>query len=367
MVFSAVVLFGMTVGCGTPGAPMPPSLDLPKPVEDLRASRRGDVVTLSWTLPQQTTDQTAVKKFGVTRVCRVLSQERITSCVPAIEVPAPATEITRQNAAKEQKQTITAKDTVSTEAQAPDAFAVYAVEVQNARGRSAGLSNQVKVPLAPISQPQSLPEPQVLSDAIVFEASIILSSLEPGQEKFRLNRQEKGSGQQVAVAEVPRATSGSTGGTISIELRDGTFEWEKTYEYSVTVVATGKLSGGKEAEFESDPSPTVTVTPHDVFAPAKPTGLQAVYSGVLEGGGNFIDLTWNANIERDLAGYNVYRREEQQPASTATKINPTLLVTPSFRDQNIQRGTTYVYSVSAVDVRNNESERSTETSEFVPK
>ena len=346
---------------------MPPSLDLPKPVEDLRASRRGDVVTLSWTLPQETTDQTAVKKFGVTRVCRVLNQERITSCVPTIEVPAPATEKTRQGAAKEEKQTITAKDTVSTEEQVPDGFATYAVEVQNARGRSAGLSNQVKVPLAPISQPQSLPEPQVVSDAIVFEASITLSSLEPDQEKFRLNRQEKGSGQQVAVAEIRRPQSGTAGETVSVELRDETFEWEKTYEYSVTVVATEKLSGGKEAEFESDPSPTVTVVPHDVFAPAKPTGLQAVYSGVLQGGGNFIDLTWNANTERDLAGYNVYRREEQQPASTAAKINPTLLVTPSFRDQNIQRGTTYVYSVSAVDARHNESERSAEASEFVPK
>src|SRR5215469_16677949 len=134
MVFGAVVLLGMTVGCGTPGAPMPPSLDLPKPVEDLRASRRGDVVTLSWTLPQQTTDQTAVKKPGETRVCRVLNQERITSCVPAIEVPAHAAEKTTRNAAKEEKQTVTAKDTVSAEAGALDAFAVYAVEVQNTRG-----------------------------------------------------------------------------------------------------------------------------------------------------------------------------------------------------------------------------------------
>ncbi|HEX7959315.1 MAG TPA: fibronectin type III domain-containing protein [Terriglobales bacterium] len=367
MVLGAGVLLGVGVGCGTPGAPMPPSLDLPRPVEDLQASRRGDVVTLSWTLPQETTDQTAVKKIGKTRVCRVINQEHMGGCVPVIEVPPPAGAKTGQGGAQEEKQVITARDTVPPEAKAPDGFAVYAVEVQNGRGRSAGLSNQVKVPLAPISQPESLSEARVLADAVVLQAKITLSSLDASQERFRLNRQEKGSGQQVTASEIPRPTVGAPGEAISLELRDESFEWEKAYDYTVTVIATEKLSGGKSAQFESDPTAVVTLTPHDVFAPAKPEGLQAVYSGILQGGGNFIDLTWNANSERDLAGYNVYRREAQVPASAATKMNSNLLITPSFRDQNIQKGTTYIYSVSAVDVRNNESERSGETSEFVPK
>ena len=34
-------------GCGTVGAPQPPSLHLPEPVRDLRASRKGDKVTLT--------------------------------------------------------------------------------------------------------------------------------------------------------------------------------------------------------------------------------------------------------------------------------------------------------------------------------
>lgn len=367
MLLSAGVLLGVSVACGTPGVPMPPSLDLPKTVEDLQASRRGDVVTLSWTLPQETTDQTAIKKIGVTRVCRVINQERMSSCVPVLEVPPSATEKTKQATGKEEKQLISARDNVPQQAKEPGTFAVYAVEVQNARGRSAGLSNQVTVPLAPISQARSLSEAHVLADAVVFEASISLSSLKPGQERFRLNRQDKKSGQQVAVSEIPRPDSAVSGESISINLRDETFEWEKTYDYSVTVIATEKLPAGKDAQFESDPSPTVTVTPHDVFPPNTPTGLQAVYSGVLQGGGNFIDLTWNANTERDLAGYNVYRREGQQASSAATKINSSPLTTPSFRDQDIRRGVTYIYSVSALDVRNNESERSVETTEFVPK
>src|SRR5438067_6341996 len=275
MVLSAGVLLGMITSCGTPGAPMPPSLDLPKPVEALQGSRRGDVITLSWTLPQQTTDQTAVRKVGVTRVCRLLNEEHMRSCVPVIEVPSPPVEKTKQAAAKEEKQIITTRDTVPSGAKGPHAFAVYAVEVQNARGRSAGLSNQVRVPLAPISEPQSLSEAHVLPDGVVFEAGITLSSLTAIQERFRLSRQDKGSGQRITVSEVPRPKSAVPGQTILVEFRDESFEWEKAYEYSLAVITTETLSGGKQAEFESEPTPIVAVTPYDIFSPAKPTGVRA--------------------------------------------------------------------------------------------
>jgi hypothetical protein len=43
-----------------------------------------------------------------------------------------------------------------------------------------------------------------------------------------------------------------------------------------------------------------------------------------------------------------------------------LVKTPAFRDMNVESGKTYVYSISAVDVRGNESARSPEASEAVP-
>ena len=364
---SVAVLLVATSGCGTPGAPMPPSLDLPKPVEDLQVSRRGDVVTLSWTLPHETTDETTIRKLGVTKVCRRINQERTDGCVAVLEVQPPTIDKDGQSGAKEARQVLTAKDVLPQQVKNPHAFAVYAVEVQNARGRSAGLSNQALVSLAPISQPEALFESKVIPDAVILEGTVRLSPAASGEERFRLTRREKGTDQQIAVAEIPRPKSGTTGDTIALEFRDETFEWEKPYEYNLSVIATEGLSGGKKTEFESDPTPPVNITPHDVFPPARPTGVQAVYSGTLEGAGEFIDLTWNANSERDLAGYNVYRHDEQEFATTAVKINSKLLVTPSFRDQSIQKSRRYFYSVSAVDVRNNESERSAETSELVPK
>jgi fibronectin type 3 domain-containing protein len=118
---------------------------------------------------------------------------------------------------------------------------------------------------------------------------------------------------------------------------------------------------GEPLEVEGDSSPQVSVVAHDVFPPATPTGLQAVFSG--PGQKPFVDLTWAPNLESDLAGYNVYRHE----AGTApVKVNLDVVKTPSFRDDHVEAGHEYFYSISSVDRQGNESERSEETSEKVP-
>ena len=48
------------------------------------------------------------------------------------------------------------------------------------------------------------------------------------------------------------------------------------------------------------------------------------------------------------------------------KVNAALVKSPSYRDSAVGSGKTYTYSVSAMDVRGNESRRSEETSEPVP-
>jgi len=143
-------------------------------------------------------------------------------------------------------------------------------------------------------------------------------------------------------------------------LLDKNFEWQKTYEYRVTVVTEVQQATGTE-QVEGDDSPTVRVIANDIFPPATPSGLQAVFSG--PGQKPFIDLVWKANTERDLAGYNIYRR---QPGGQPVKLNNELIKAPAFRDSNVLPGHEYLYSVSAVDVRGNESPRSEEASETVP-
>jgi len=57
-------------GCGTPGAPQPPSLNLPIQVTDLAAVRTGNQVALTWTMPKKNTDKLLLKDKVAVRVCR---------------------------------------------------------------------------------------------------------------------------------------------------------------------------------------------------------------------------------------------------------------------------------------------------------
>ena len=108
--------------------------------------------------------------------------------------------------------------------------------------------------------------------------------------------------------------------------------------------------------------PSVPVFAHDIFPPAVPTGLQAVFSGV--GQAPFVDLVWSPDTEADLAGYNVFRHEEGEPAGE-TQLRPGEEPRPSAT-RMCNPGKRYFYSVSAVDERNNESAKSEEASEQVP-
>jgi fibronectin type 3 domain-containing protein len=115
------------------------------------------------------------------------------------------------------------------------------------------------------------------------------------------------------------------------------------------------------ASAEGDDSPAQKVFTKDVYPPAVPTGLQAVFSG--PGQPPFIDLLWAPDSDADLAGYNVYRWEDD---GNPTRINSELAKTPAFRDSNVAAGKIYKYSVAAVDERGNESAHSEEASESVP-
>ncbi len=120
-------------------------------------------------------------------------------------------------------------------------------------------------------------------------------------------------------------------------------------------------SQGLNMEVEGDDSKAAEIFTRDIYPPAEPTSLQAVFSSV--GQRPFIDLTWAPNIESDLAGYNVFRSVK---GGETVKLNQQLVPVPSFRDDKVEPGKVYLYSVSAVDVRGNESPRSAEATEAVP-
>jgi hypothetical protein len=174
------------------------------------------------------------------------------------------------------------------------------------------------------------------------------------QFAYRIKRRLEGANKAVTVAQVGIGNEATL-------LIDTGIEWEKQYQYWITPVTLWQSDVGAKGEVEGDDSTAVSIAAHDVFPPASPAGVQAVFSGAVQN--LFIDLTWSPNSEADLAGYNIYRHVE---GGQLEKINTELVKTSAFRDLNVRAGTKYFYAVSAVDQRGNESGKSEETSESVP-
>jgi hypothetical protein len=370
----AVLLAVLLAGCGVPGAPLPPSLELPKPVTDLRVLRKGDKVYLAWTVPTETTDRQRVRHLGPTSICRSL-EAVMSDCgtpveaVPASPLPRPSSmpgksiqgKSMQGKSGKASPQLQASYiDTLPAKLQQGDRAAqiTYAVSALNENGRSAGLSNQVHV-----SALHAVPPPEDFKVEVgaggvriswMCPPRFVVSGLEL-EDRLRIYRRLEGNQTDNKIGEVDfRDCSGP-------ELLDQTFDWEKTYYYRANVVTLISETGKPQTEVEGDDTPVVKVVTHDVFPPAVPSGLQAVFSGT--GQQPFIDLIWAPGTEADLAGYNIYRHEE---GGQPVKTNQDLVKTPASRDPNVSSGKRYFYSVSAVDVRGNESGRSEETSEQVP-
>lgn len=350
-VFASFVVLAVAglAGCGIPGAPQPPSLNVPKPVQDLKFARKGQTVSLTWSAPSLTTDGTLIKKPGKMTLRRVTHEA---NQVVVRELPLERA-LAKQSRAQSVQESLA--DLPATSAD----FAVYTVQAENHLGKTAGASNQVAVPLV-----STLAAPaDVQARAVPQGINISWSQADLPQNPthltvryaYRLQRRQEGSAQSAIIKQLP-ANRGS------MSFTDTTIEWEKTYQYWITPLTLWQQNEGNKGEVEGEDSAPATVLAHDIFPPEVPSGLQAVFSGDQEN--RFIDLIWTANAELNLAGYNVYRRAGDE---APVKINSDLVKTPAFRDSAVQPGTKYFYSVSAVDARGNESKRSVEATETVPR
>ena len=347
----AVLMLTTLVACGIPGAPQPPSLALPRTVQDLKATRKGDRVTLTWTTPRQTTEHSRIKHLGATRICRAVDVVTPAECVEKVGTVSPAPLAAAASFT----------DTLPRQLQEthPAGFASYAVEVENSHGRSAGLSNQVMVPLAPTVPPASQIYARVTAEGVGISAAFGAGITSKALRSYHLYRRNQDGKNVVDLSELLSVECLGVGCTVNF--LDRTAEWEKTYLYKVAGVTVEPVQGVDE-RIEGEDSQEIEVFVHDIFPPAAPTGLEAVSAGTTPQ--PFIDLSWAPNTESDLAGYNVYRHEE---GAEPKKINGELVNGPTYRDSAVQAGHRYSYSVTAVDLRGNESGKSAEASETVPR
>jgi hypothetical protein len=342
-----VVLLAVTVGiafllgCGVQGPPQPPRLEVPERVADFSVFQVGRTLELRFTLPQQATDGERLTKPLEIEILRAHfpqgSQPPKSPLLPVWTSLQPSQWTPYTNDRK-----VVYPARLSEEEyhnwQAGDSIVALRTLTRGFRRRpvESEISNLVRLRVLEVSGPVDHMQGKTTEKAIELgwrPPAKTLGGLEvkslAGYRVYRSSTGKAGSFQFLGESKEPRYS-------------DSDFEFGRTYFYEVRALFK---EGGIIAESEGSlPS---AVIPRDIFPPAPPTRLTALYTA------GAVELVWTANSEKDLAGYYVYRRENgEQPK----KLNKELLRTPLLRDVSVQPGHIYFYRVTAVDLSNNESQ-----------
>ncbi|HBY60132.1 MAG TPA: hypothetical protein DEH78_09940 [Solibacterales bacterium] len=302
----------LAVSCGYPGDPLPPALNIPEKIADLRALQRGDRIRIEFTIPPLTTEG-----LGLTKVSDV--ELRVgPGGAPPFDIERWAASATRPAVPASGPGAVSLDLPVSGWV-GQELF--LAVRTAGPSGRrSVWSAVEVLVAVAPLPKPSDL---RALSDpaGVRLEWS--------GRPPFRVYRREAEAKEFALLGTAPEGA-----------YTDATAPFGKRFEY---LVQSAIRAGAGEAESElSDP---VAITPTDTFPPAVPSGLAAI------AGSGSIELAWNRSTESDLGGYFVYRAEGDGELRKHTDRLPS----PAFSDRAVAAGRRYRYAVTAVDAIGNES------------
>ncbi|MCU1382645.1 MAG: hypothetical protein JWL71_1342 [Acidobacteria bacterium] len=396
--FCAVALVIGCIACGKKGPPLAPLVKLPVPPPDLTAARRGNIVDLSFTVPSTNTDGTRPANVASTEVYAITAPVTVpplsdaslikygtkvgTVAVkaprdpnltadaddPADEVDAPEGPGLDQGAAARVTEPLTramlTPVTVPADKNAPHPPAAaaadgpltgpppavtvrtYAAFGTSARGRKGPLSKRVVVPLGPPPPPPA--QPTIAYDESTITVTWTMAGDASAPPDALLPARVIGAAPRPAIAfNVYDTTNAAAPVKLTAAPVDTPTYVDKRIVWGekrcYTVAAAAKIDG---ATVESELPPPTCETLVDTFPPAAPKALNAIPS---EGA---INLIWEPNSERDLAGYLVFRGVE--PAETLRQITAAPIVEPSFKD-TVQAGVAYVYFVRAVDRAGNSS------------
>jgi hypothetical protein len=356
-IFPFLVSIFFLCSCGAPGDPVPPSPPVAVAVSDLAARQSGDGVELLFTLPSKS-----------------VSGEKLTNS-PAIEIvrgslkpngapdarsfravyTIPGALVGNYLAAGHVRFTdpISATDTRAH----PGATYAYLIRTRLSKKRASADSNVVTARVFPVPQAISSVQIQVTETAVnlTWPAPTQTSAGDPlsAISGYRVYRGEIDSHAPASTGKDLAQTRWISpltllGRSVSPSYSDAQFDFGKTYVY---VVRSAISAEGNE--IESDNSEPATVTPLDTFPPAAPQDLVAAVLPGAAPSAFVVDLSWSINLETDLAGYRVYRSEQE--GARGQLITPDLLPVPAFRDGSVESGHRYWYSVTAVDRAGNES------------
>lgn len=336
------------LGCGKIGEPLPPIPRVPLIVNELSVTQQGSRLILSFPLVRPPRAE-RLQRIDIFRLIeeestpRGLTEEEfaaratVISSIPGEQVKTGSTKITHQ-------------DPLDLRQQTKGLRYRYAVRLFNEDGRGADFSNYATI--TPLTKLATAPA-RLMST--LSQTDIVISWAPP-------ETNENGTQPaNIAGYNLYRKTGDTTAKLNAQPLTatrfvDKAFQFGVTYEYyvrSLSAQIPAPSNTKPDETIEGNASEALVFTPKDTFAPTAPTSITIASINAQ------VSLFWPANPEADLAGYNIYRSEDEAATSDKwIKLNTQLHTPTTFRDERVQVGKRYFYQVTAVDNAGNESARS---------
>jgi len=382
-----------SAACGKKGPPLPPLVHLPIAPPGITAERRGDIVDVTFTVPDVNTDKTKpanidrVDVYAITAAPTVTDEQLLKrgTKVGSVAVKSPkdpndVVDVDDQDeevepavgAGLDQGVVAHVDETLTRQSFVPadlgrdrrtrtqDAgggpmigppptltMRTYVAVGVSSRGKRGPFSKRVT---AALIEPPATPQDVTMTyteKAVTLTWSTVAAT--PELEGGVLPSRPLGVGAPSIAYNVydVSAPRPATPEKVNKDpLTDATFEdpritWGQKRCYSVRALATVG-----SAAVESAPSPPVCETLADTFPPAAPTGLKSV------AGEKTINLIWDPSPESDLEGYIIFRGTG---AADLQPLTPQPIKETNFSDDKVTPGTRYVYAVKAVDKTGNAS------------
>jgi hypothetical protein len=174
-----------------------------------------------------------------------------------------------------------------------------------------------------------------------FAGYNVFRKIEPFKQE-----QEPGQESQISPGSQPYFKQVNNANVLTEYFEDNDTGTNGSYSYYVSAIIT--------KDIESAPSKQVTIRVSDVYPPEIPANL-VCFKAV-----DHLYLSWRDVTDKDFSHYRLYRR-----TSTSSEFNliADKLSDTRFKDTTVRKGRTYIYAVTAVDMKGNESEYSNEASE----
>jgi hypothetical protein len=340
VLLGALAAASLFVSCAIQGPPLPPRVERPAQIKDLAVIQTGRTFELSFTLPALATDGERLTKPLEIEIYRTVTPRG--AAAPFSETAAPTVVLKPDGlrAFTFDKEVIypfelSEKD-YSDSLGGDYAFAVRGMTYGfRHRALEGQLSNVGRATLLDVSGPVENLQARTTEKALQVTWSPPAESLSgrpiaglSGYPVYRSDSGKKGSFALRTVASAPAYS-------------DPDFAFGHSYYYKVQVQFQGDHSTAESAS-----SPAVEITPRDIFPPAAPRDVRAIYAA------GSVQIVWSPSTAPDLAGYNVLRRED---GGQEIKINKELVRTPVFRDADVEAGRRYFYCITAQDLSGNVS------------